>query len=339
MARKPFTTYWSSLTLYENCPRQFLWSRGWGDIDLGRGPGRGKAVSKQKSEHHILMGEAIQKVIEAMYNDEIWRDPSLYKRLEALEERVFREMLTKRFIDWRDVTITELREVVHNGIFGFVKTFKHNKLIGPYARCETDYIGYIDKWNPIGGRFDFLIRRDDVGTMILDGKNGKRDKNGVIHIDPDQLRFYALAFWLQHKVLPNKLGFIPYRYPWGWVPPEDEWPVDATGVPIKPEPETGVMWVDFDMGMLKALAFRAVEARKGMEKGKFDPTPTPTKCKFCDFEDVCPERQAQKAANAAKRGDKPSILEDGSAGIVPLGLASASGIMTFGFPSKESKTG
>lgn len=335
MARK-FTLYWSNLAMYEDCPQKFLWSRGWGDIDLGNGPGRRKPVPIEKSEHHAFLGTVIQAVLERMYNDELWKHPGLVQRLEEQINKEFKLGLSRFKIDWRLAPpLDEMQQLVTDGVMGFLKTFKHNKLVGPYARSEVETLAYIDKYNPIGGRMDFLIRRDDVGIMILDGKNGKRwmnpkTKKRELHIDPDQLRFYALAFFLEKKVMPDKLGFVLYRYPWGYVPPEEEWPKDELGIPVKPEPETGMIWVDFTKQDLEGLAHRAVEARRGMEKHRFDPVPEPSKCKFCDYETVCPARQEQKAANRRTPKNKPESILAGATGFVQFGMSDGQGTTSKG---------
>ena len=55
---------------------------------------------------------------------------------------------------------------------------------------------------------------------------------------------------------------------------------------------------------LEGIAQRVVQARLSMRKGKFDPTPTPTNCKYCDFETVCEARKTQREFNAARRRPK-----------------------------------
>ena len=70
-----YTLYWSSLTMFEACAQQYLWERGWGTIDLGAGPGKGKPKPLRKSRHHAVMGIVIQAVIERFYNDELYKDP------------------------------------------------------------------------------------------------------------------------------------------------------------------------------------------------------------------------------------------------------------------------
>lgn len=307
MARE-FTLYWSSLDMYEQCPQKFLWSRGWGAIDVGGGPGRKKPKPLKKSEHHILMGIVIQAVIERFYNDELWkllRGKPLVERLMEICEKEFNLQVSRRFIDWRICPRKEdLMETIQNGILGYLQTLKAHRLLGPYARAEVDLVGYIDKYNPIGGRADTVIRRSDTGITIIDGKNSKRYKDGkggfLTYTDPDQLRWYALCFYLSSGQMPDRLGFVYYRYPYG------NTVLDMDGNPILDEngdetTETGVDWVEYTKEDLKGLAQRALDVRKDMDKEKFDACPHWKTCRFCDYETVCPEREQQKKKNRRKK--------------------------------------
>jgi predicted RecB family nuclease len=159
---------------------------------------------------------------------------------------------------------------------------KAHKFIGPYAKAEVGLVGWIDQYTQVGGRADLIIRRDDSGLTILDGKNTKRKDP-----DPDQLRWYALLFKLSYKQVPERIGFVWYRFPYN----------EDTG-------ESGVEWVPFTDEDLEGIAQRVVQARLSMRKGKFDPTPTPTNCKYCDFETVCEARKTQREFNAARRRPK-----------------------------------
>jgi hypothetical protein len=175
----------------------------------------------------------------------------------------------------------------------------------------VDLIGYINKYTPIGGRADLIIRREDSGVTILDGKNSKRYKDGrggsMTYTNPDQLRWYALCYYLAYKKLPDRLGFVYYRYPYG------DPLMDVDGVPVLDEMgnqkiEEGVEWVPFTMDDIKGLGQRAVDASRAMFKEQFDPKPTPKTCRFCDYESVCPERQAQIAANRRNPRKKDDVI-------------------------------
>lgn len=296
--QKPFTLYWSPLSTYEDCPQKFLWGRGWGQIDVGGGPGKRKPRPVQKSEHHAVLGIVIQGVIERFYNDELWKmlaPVALRDRLLEMAEQDLNLELARKFVDWKMApSRNELSQTVREGILGYMKTLKAHRLLGPYARAEVDLVAYANKYTPIGGRADVIIRREDTGVSIIDGKNGKRYKDGkggmMMYTDPDQLRWYALLFYLCYHQMPDRVGFVPYRYPYGTPILDDDG--NDTG-----QIEPGVDWVPFSKEDLKGLAQRAVDARKSMDKEVFPAKPEPKKCKFCDFETVCPERMAQKDAN------------------------------------------
>lgn len=298
--------YWSTLKMYEECPQKCLWTRGYGDIDLGAGPGKPKPIDGvPRSEHHLLMGCVIADVMERLYNDELWRHPKTLKEsLANLVDTYFQMELEKRYINWNECTMDELKQTCLDSVLNYITTMKRNKLLGEYAKAEVNLRSQIDKYNPVGGRADLIIRREDTGITIYDGKNSKHIGK---YTDPDQLRWYAMCFYLAYNQMPDRLAFIYFRYPHG--APSDDWAKAHPG-----EDWSGLVFVDFNKEDLKALAARAVEVGKGMWKQKFDPTPTPKVCRFCDFEDVCESRQKQKKANsrkywASRRKKKPLAVE------------------------------
>jgi len=293
--------YWTHMSTYEKCGQYFLWRYGWGDIDLGHGPGKRKTPPGRMSEHSAIMGRVVQNAIEHLYNDELYVDPkNLSARLLAFVERewVRQENKPGTFIDFSDAKMSraEMLQTCRDGVLGFLATMKAHRLLGPYAKAEVQLTGWIEKWTQIGGWADTIIRRDDTGITILDGKN---TKHKMKYTDPDQLRFYALAFFLSYKVMPDRLGFVWYRFPHGMQTTTEE------GEFIT---ETGVEWVPFTREDLQGIAKRAVDARNGMRRKKFEANPVPSECKWCEFETVCPERQAQRAANAGKRST-PQVPE------------------------------
>lgn len=298
------TLYYTAFSSYESCPQGFLWRYGWGNIDLGNGPGRPKSQPVKKSAHHALMGIVIQAVLEKMYNEELYRDPKvLSQRLIAEVEREwFRQAKKPRnWVDYREAGMSEeeMIQICRDGVTGFLKTMKAHKLIGPYAKSEVNLIGWINKWLCVGGKSDFIIRRDDNGITLLDGKNTKRKMDGV---NPDQLRWYAMVFKLAYRKSPDRLGFVWFRFPYG---------VENLNAETQElETEQGIEWVPFTEEDLRGLALRAQQARDGMRKEKFEPTPSPKTCEYCDFASVCEARIAQKAANFRGSRAKTNILEE-----------------------------
>jgi predicted RecB family nuclease len=186
---------------------------------------------------------------------------------------------------------------------------KHHKFLGPYARSEVELFGYVNDHLPVGGRADFIIRRDDTGITLLDGKNSKTKMK---YVDPDQLRWYAMVFALSYNKFPDRLGFVWYRYPY------------EAGTE-----ETGVDWVEFTKRDLQELAKRGKAVRDGQLKERFEPTPSAKTCRFCDYESVCESRQKQKAQNVEKRARNTSRL--------PV-LGDHQGIFDLGFGSIQAPT-
>lgn len=266
------------------------------------------------------MGIVIAEVLERLYNDELWRDPAgLADRLERMVDVTW-ERVTSNKRNWVDYRVAgskyELTKVCKDGVRGFLRTMKQHRLLGEYARAEVELLGWVDKYNPVGGRADLIIRRQDTGVTILDGKNAKSKGK---YTDPDQLRWYAMLFYLAYREMPDRLGFTYFRYPYGTPMVDDKGnPVtnEETG---RQEIEQGVDWVGFTKDDLKGLALRAVEARRGMEKEKFDATPVPSVCKWCDYETVCPARQEQRAKNRRKNPKKVDAIE-GSDGFTDFTL-------------------
>lgn len=308
---KPFTLYWSNLALYEECPQKFLWGRGWGEIDLGNGPGRPKTPPIKRSEHHAIMGIVLADFWEALYNEEEWRQPGVESRLLQRAQQEFDTLCRTKFIDWRLAPPRqEMWATIEAGLLGYFSTMRAQKIIGLYARSEVDLATYVDQWTPIGGRADLIIQREDTGVTILDGKNSKRYKNPnkakgapplITYTDPDQLRWYALCYYLIHGVMPDRLAFVYFRYPYGAPVLDENGQVVLEQAPdsptFVPKREEGITFVPFDQKDLEGLATRAKNTLRGMRAEKFDATPSPSVCRMCDFETVCPQRQAQKAAN------------------------------------------
>lgn len=318
-----FWLYWSNIEAYGACPRSFLWGHGWEGIDLGRGPGRSKAKPTKDSRHDAIMGQVLSTAMERLYNDELWREPAtLPKVLSELVDRELKLSLadTRTYIDWsRAPSQDEMLKICRDGILGYLRTMKANKLLGPYAKSEVDLTAWVDKYTPIAGRPDLILRRDDTGLTILDGKNSR---NPGKYTNPDQLRWYALCFYLAYNTFPDKLVFCYYRYPEGINPPEHN----------PNTPWNGLVEVPCTRDDLKQLAVRAKNTYRAMGKGVFDPTPSPTTCRFCDYESVCDARIEQRQANAAKRakGGKSSAQEidvlGDSKGIVDIGFVPVSSL-------------
>jgi hypothetical protein len=316
--------WWSSFNTYEDCGQQFLWKYGVPGIELGGGLGKPKPKPTKRSEHHMVMGKTIQYAIECLYNDHLWKKifmrgegsltpQELSHQLAGIaRERLLREIGSSHIL-WRESpSHAELEDLCVNGVVGYLKTMVAHRLVGDYSRAEKFLSGAIPCQGggpssvAVGARVDMIIRRSKPpreGITILDGKNSKyRGK----YTDHDQLKFYALVFYLGYRRLPDHLGFVYYRFPAGT--PLEESPYFKPSVDFSFDSDPGVDWIPVDRNDIRSMAQRVVAVRQGIFRGDFDPDPEPSKCRFCDWEKVCESRQAQKEENRRKRKVKKITL-------------------------------
>lgn len=297
--------YWTNFKRYEECPQKYLWYRGHPEYDLGAGLGKSKPKTTKKSYQHIIMGWVVGGVIEDFYNLELWRNQMELKH--RLKKRVANKLEyylskpKKYYVDWNESPPKEeLLQVCIDGVLGFLKTLKHNRLLGPYAKSEVELIAHLNNYCPVGGKVDILFHRDDTGFTILDGKNSKEKGKWT---DPDQLRWYAMCFLHMKGYKPDRLGFVYFRYP--------------HGTPIKGGEgiHSGVDYIDWDISELKALSHRAQEVSKKIFKKKFAPTPSRASCQWCEYSDKCSVADGKTAFD-----DELDELEKkiGTSGIIDL---------------------
>lgn len=260
--------YWSHIAAYTTCPRNFLWSSGWPGIDLGQGPGKRMKRPEKVDRTHAIMGQAIQEVVELMYNYDMWNKTDDRSRLETALVHMTEKTLARLCSRDRQPSTQEMQETCKKGVLNYLDIASHHSLWGVPAKPEYELLSTVDGV-PMGGRVDLLYTSSPFGTMILDGKNSKSKS----YVSQDQLRWYSLIYESLHGQLPDRVGFVWYRHP----PQEDS-------------EDTGITWVDLraqDMTKLRNKMGRVVE---GMRLHQFDPSPSEKACRFCDFQSICPDK-------------------------------------------------
>jgi predicted RecB family nuclease len=273
---RPLRISYSSLKQYESCPQQYKWQR----LDK-------KPVPVQESRHHALMGTVIQQTFETFYKNEIWRlreNASAYLKDVAADHLA--NFLSHNKVDWNsptcNFTLADVTDELNRIIPAMVKTIAREKLLGPYAQSEVSVEVFLDK-DIILGNIDFLIVTSDDQVLILDGKaTKKREKN----VDPDQLHFYAMLYFMRYQVRPNKLGFIFYHF--------------------ADDPEQVMMWHEVSDLKIQEMRDRVRAMVRAMVSNQFEPTPKPSFCQYCPWEQQCQDRMIQKQVNSAKHNKNRS---------------------------------
>jgi len=301
--------YWSNVKMMKECPQRFLWTKGHKDHDLGQGLGKPKPLPPEEmrsSEHHLLMGTVLSKVVEYVYNHEYWRQPeTLLQKAEEIARTEFLEEEKRYYCLWTYMTRDEAIQTCAEGAKNFIRIMKDNRLLGPWNKSELRMTPTLNNYVSVCGIADLVFRDKQGRIHILDGKNASTPGK---YEDPDQLRWYALAFSLQYGKIPDRLGFFYFRYPKGKTPEgfdEESW--------------TGMQEVSLTKEDMTRLSKDAIEVSKMIHFGKFEAIPKPKHCNMCPYNSVCEPRIEQKARNSAKRKPKKLDLPDPTEGVEGFG--------------------
>lgn len=246
---------------------------------------------------NMLYGDGVGKLFEGFYVDKLWKapDPSieLQARVQPTLQRIIKYELRKggRF-DWTAKGLKpgtrsihevekEIRETIPRGL----RSIRRHWLLGTEAGAEVKLDVQLEG-HTVGGRADFLIRRAKPrGDLVLiDGKGSRyRDR----YTNHRQLRWYAMQHHLKYGTLPDRLGFLFWRF----------------------EPEESLDWSEVDLAAIEGLktsflaAVASIEAgqeavRRGENPLKVFPPSPGSDCNLCRYLPVCEAGQRALAKDA-----------------------------------------
>jgi acyl-CoA-binding protein len=219
---------------------------------------------RMQDEYNTLFGSVVQKVFENFYNQEIYKSGS--KTRDILKDSVpgiFKKILKYKYVDWSKYSDTAREDLIQECIDVIdqnVDVIKNYKLIGEYARSEVKTYSWINKYNKINGRIDFVIQRNGAVT-ILDGKGSKFKGK---YIDKLQLFWYALSYYLYNKIMPKDVYMWYYRFP-----------------------EDPLQKFEFTPKDLMDLKTDIIKVCWDIHSNKWGATPSSKSCKFCPFDREC----------------------------------------------------
>lgn len=258
-----------------------------------------------------LFGSAVGKLFEDFYTQEWYRKPqpqgfAVSRVGETIRELIREETTTNPRRSWKKPGIlrwkgtgegqnpkahyvdeAELAADVRDAVARGFRIIRHYRLLGKDARAEVP-LDVTILGHKLGGRADFIMRRVQPygDLLILDGKGSRYRED---YTDKRQLIWYAMLYYERHKILPDKLGFVYWRFD----PPKSvDWvPVDLDAIQ---ELKAQVL---ADIRRIEELTTKAtdmVSARRVFlpiaEKPGVDKDTVKQACRFCPFatEDVCP---------------------------------------------------
>lgn len=239
-----------------------------------------------------LYGSVVGVLMEDFYMEKLWKNQDIQSTLEKrilpiYKKTVSNELRRGRILKWQTpedkrpnyVSEEELLADVRDTVARAIRIIRFYRLVGPLMEAESKLDSDV-KGHRLGGRADFIIHRTSPhhDKVILDGKGSK---HRGLYVDPRQLRWYAMLHRMKRGTLPDKLGFVYWRF----------------------DPPESIDWVEFsevDIDDLYEEVLGAIsEIERGVTRKSGEPVERtrrafPTRaddknCRFCSFLTMCPE--------------------------------------------------
>lgn len=241
---------------YDTCPKQYEFRY------ILKAP-------SDKDQSGSFFGSIIGKLFEWFYERRLWSAPDPVAATLDLSEAAMSEVFRKE--KWDEATNPALCHQIRQDLRKYVPTtidiIRKFSFLTPYTKAEVDLtVVYTSEKHgltmKIGGRCDYVHSHDMRDVWILDGKASQhKDK----YVDPEQLIWYAVQYYLKYRVAPTRLGFVFFRFP-----------------------EDPVKWIAYDEEAMRASVTHTFDVAKRIHLKMFDPTPS-DECKLCDYKNLCPE--------------------------------------------------
>ncbi len=252
-----------------------------------------------------VFGTVVGKLFEDFYAQKIWKQPQPQGYLMERVEKTVDKTIQRETTPWkerpagvllwkgegsgqnpkgmyadRQELIADVRDAVARGF----QIIRHHRLLGP--RTDAEYkLDFEFEGDMYAGRADFVIQRTKPhgDLLIVDGK-GSRHRGR--YVDPKQLQWYGMLFWLHSlkagkPLLPDKLAFLYWR--------ED--------------PAECMDWLEISEGDVQDLfetvkdTVQEIKQREKMilpnapvedARGVFKPKANEKNCRFCPYASICP---------------------------------------------------
>lgn len=199
-------------------------------------------------------------------------DEQVYKILRKLWDKVLEENYVRWTDPWCRQSSEHIFMTAYEDVLKNLNTFEFWK----YAQSEISFDILLKKAQDVlTCRMDFIVRNPDGTVEILDGKGTyKMDKT----VDIDQLYFYTLVYLLHYKKLPDKVGFLYYKF-------------------------QTIRYIDFDMKSIMDFKDKLVLVKKAIKTDKvFEAKVGISKqCKWCDYKMTCVALIDKRRARAEKK--------------------------------------
>lgn len=254
----------SKYETYLTCPKKYKYQ-------VDRVP-----LPEPENKYFALYGILIQKFFENYSNYYAPKKKKLDNdTIKSILGKEWSRVLSKEPVNWKDPWVKSTPEQIFEEVYSDVLENLETFDFWNRTKSEVSYdIALINSGDVINGRIDFIVTEPNGDVILLDGK-GTKDLEKV---NPEQLLFYALMYFLKHKVLPKKLGFLYYKF-------------------------KIIRYIDFNRDILIAFKNKLALAKKAIKiDTNFEAKVKLSKnCLWCPYKLLCSPYTDKKAANAEKR--------------------------------------
>lgn len=254
---------YSSYDTYLNCPKKFKYQ-----VDRVPPPAK-------DSRYFALYGITIESFFKDYVNKYIPNKVKLDDdKIKNILTNIWNRILDNNYVDWNDIWVKQGPEDIFLDVYDDV--LANIKAFDFWDKCRSEvsfYIALRNSGDTLSCRTDFIRDIGKGEVEILDGK-------GTKHMDrpnPEQLLFYALLYYLKHRKLPSKLGFLFYKY-------------------------QVIKYIDFNKDLLIQFKNKLALAKKAIKVDKkFKALPKLTKvCRYCIYRYICDEYKEKTEKNRKK---------------------------------------
>jgi CRISPR/Cas system-associated exonuclease Cas4 (RecB family) len=211
------------------------------------------------------------------------------EQIYAILRKIWAKVLDENYVVWTDPWCRESSEHIfmsaYEDVLKNINTFDFWK----DAQADISFEILLKKSQDIlSCRFDFIVNNSEGTTEILEGKGTySMDKA----MDLEQLYFYIFVYYLHYKKLPDKAGFIFYKF-------------------------QTIRYIDFDMNVIQDFKNKLAIVKNAIKKDKvFEAKVGISKqCKWCDYRMTCDALINKRQERADKK--KPTITFDFDGGIL-----------------------
>jgi hypothetical protein len=207
------------------------------------------------------------------------RDEQVY----AILRKLWTKILDENFVEWTDPWCRESSEHIFMSAYEDVLKNLNNFDFWKNAQASMSFEILLKKSQDIlSCCLDFLVNNPDGTIELIDGKGTYSLDKAV---DVEQVYFYILIYYLHYKKLPDKAGYLYYKF-------------------------QTIRYIDFDMNIIMDFKNKLALVKSAIKKDKiFEAKVGISKqCKWCDYRMTC-EALIQKRQERAEK-KKPTITFD-----------------------------